>query len=241
MGLKDLTTDEILKQVAQYFVDRAAGDEEYYKSEDWWGEYEYMVRDKIMREPLSEVLRRTDDLVHQTVTKLKDLGVSEKEIKQMLIDASTPIFNESVFYSDDSIGAMSMGTEEEVQIDASDRVVKDNQGDWWDWKNVVTELESREDEDNEEDPDLTPFGRLVKVVEDQDGYYIREPEEFLNQFAEGHHNFVTLEMGDRMLEYIVDPKKFVVESKRYIKDMKILKKQGEKFPATSKVLRRLWT
>jgi hypothetical protein len=219
-GLRDITTEDLIEAVEDFFTRREQDVEAYYESDEYWKEYADIAFEDAANRPLKDIMRHVDDeMVENTIERLRALGANDSDIQELLVEAGEAELENSMYVSGNAIGSCSLPTEEEYSIDPDDQVTVG--GATHKISDVLKDIQHRGELD-----ELERRSHLGKS--------------FFEDLIKGKQVQAYIGLPYRMVELIVKPIRFIMNSKRFIKDMKVLKKVDKRFPALTKVMRGLW-
>lgn len=249
--LANYTDDQLIDAFAEQIDKFADQQEEYYTDGEQfdWSDYASYARESAENKKPSELFGDVDDSsIEAMIEKLREFGASDDDIKDLLIETGEGEFNDSIYYSDDSLGVQGLGSEEETSISGDFVITIDKKN--YHLVDVIKEMAKRNNIPEEEpEEDVNDHSKKDQTVDDEDIF--KRAHKACNTYL--HQDFftrllrdtsypeayITIGVGERMVEWIAQPIPFIKAAKRFIRDMKVLKKQGvdpAKFPAASSVL-----
>lgn len=209
--------DEKCEQEERYANDpESQSDEMGYASEN--------AKDRGLAEIIKDI---DDDNVLQYIDRLQGRGVEDDEIRDMLVETADEEFNDSYHRTSNAINSYPLSSEAEVYVEEPDRLDDWVQDPKW--------------------PYPGDFNANLALLNEDD---IAQLEKSVNEgsldcgWDESKHQYVLKRLSvylsdQRSIETIVNPKKFILQASRKLKDLMMeSESSAERFPATQKILQR---
>lgn len=187
--------DLIVERLNTYVEDRAKSEEEYMCSEEGMDSAEFYD------DNLKSALENCNDRINEACDKLKEGGLDEDIILDMLKEHSTETFTEDHHYEDNEIGRDSRDGEEELYMEDA-------------------ELSEEEAKD-------LPSDQVDELLNMLDEEHLKELE-YGVKGTRGERKFETIYInpGYRAMVWVVNENEFLRAVRRMQKDVKMFQKQG---------------
>ena len=214
--VSSIDKEQLIENLASVLIEKLEAEDQYYSSEEYAlnSDYGQYAAEGVEDKELEELLENLDENISSYVTILLEKDVSEEEIIQLLLDSSSEEYNDSYRRVDNSIGSFSLSDEEQLSADHYEDLAEFQDTSKFPYPDLSSNLSLLDEEDLE---------ALKKQVERNTsasisfGYNDKTGEVFLRD--------PSLYLSDsRSIELVVDSRLFISAAKRYLKDLKVMKK-----------------